>query len=87
MSLPRVVLPPGIPACVLQRVREDGDETGIVRRRCGAVRAYLFAGKEDSLRRPYAAVRLDPAATRVREPGISSEENGSAAEGVRNAPR
>ncbi len=53
----------GIPACVLQRVREDGDETGIVRRRCGAVRAYLFAGKEDSLRRPSAAVRLDPAPT------------------------
>jgi hypothetical protein len=53
----------GIPTRVLQRVREDGDETGIVRRRCGAVRAYLLADKEDSLRRPSAPVRLDPAPT------------------------
>jgi hypothetical protein len=44
-------------------VREDGDETGIVRRLPGEVGIALLADKEDSLRRPAAAVRLDPAPT------------------------
>ena len=45
---------------VLQRVREDGNEMGIIRRLTGEVGSVLRAGKEDSLLRPRAAVRLNP---------------------------
>ena len=38
-----------ISAGVLQRVREDGDEAGIVGRLRGEIRAVLLAGKEGSL--------------------------------------
>jgi hypothetical protein len=50
---------------VLQRVREDGDETGIVRSLTDDIVSVLRARKEDSLLRPRAAVRLNPFPTRV----------------------
>jgi hypothetical protein len=45
---------------VLQRVREDGNETGIIRRLTGEIVSVLRAGKKDSLLRPRAAVCLKP---------------------------
>src|ERR1700733_344120 len=50
-----------IPSYVLQRVRKDGDETGVVCRCRGEVSSSLVAGKEDSLRRPRATICLNPA--------------------------
>jgi hypothetical protein len=38
-----------IPTCMLQRMREDGNETSIVRRFPSEVRSVLLAGKEGSL--------------------------------------
>ena len=55
-----------IPTRVLQRVREDGDETGIVRRLPGEIGISLRARKEDSLRGPRATVRLDPPPARLQ---------------------
>src|SRR5260370_14401778 len=54
-----------IPTRMLQRVREDGNETGITRRFPGEVGIILLAGKEGSLVRPRAAIRLDPAPARA----------------------
>ena len=59
---------PGDPRCfrrristrVLQRVREDGDETGIVRRLRSEIGGVLLAGKEGSLIGPRTAIRLNP---------------------------
>ena len=52
------------PACS-SAVREDGDETGIVRRLTREVGISLRADKEDSLRGQRAAVRLDPTPARA----------------------
>jgi len=60
MSLPPVSLLRRITTRVLQRVREDRNETGIIRRLTGEIISTLRAGKEDSLLRPPAAVRLNP---------------------------
>jgi hypothetical protein len=49
-----------ITTCVLQRVREDGNETGIIRRLTAEVGSVFRTGKEDSLLRPRAPVRLNP---------------------------
>ena len=45
---------------VLQRVREDRDETGIVRGLRSEIGGVLLAGKERSLIRPRTAIRLNP---------------------------
>ena len=45
---------------VLQRVREDRDETGIVRWLRSEIGSFLLASKEGSLIWPRAPVRLDP---------------------------
>ena len=50
---------------MLQRMREDADETGIVRRLPGAIRFVLLATQEGSLRGSRAAIRLDPARGRA----------------------
>src|SRR5882757_7840196 len=50
----------GIPPRVLQGVREDSDETGIVLRLRSDVDTLLITGKEYRLRRERAAVRRDP---------------------------
>jgi len=47
---------------VLQRVRKDGDETGVVRRFRGEISISLVAGEEDRLRRLRATICLNPAA-------------------------
>jgi len=49
-----------ISACMLQRVREDGNEAGIVGRLRSEIGGVLLAGKERSLIWPRAAVRLNP---------------------------
>ena len=56
------VLPPKKSSYVLQRVRKDGDETGVVRRSRDEISISLVAGKEDRLRRPRATICLNPAA-------------------------
>src|SRR6266849_4060125 len=48
---------------VLQRVREAGNETRIVRRFAREIGVSLPVDKQDSLRRPSSALRLDPAAS------------------------
>src|SRR6185369_1821008 len=45
---------------VLQRVRKDGDETGIVLRFRSQIGGILLAGKKGSLIRPRTAIRLNP---------------------------
>ena len=45
---------------VLQRMRENRDETGIVRRLRTQIGGVLFAGKERSLIRPSTAICLNP---------------------------
>jgi hypothetical protein len=45
---------------VLQRVREDGDKSRILRRLRGKIRSFLVAGEEGYLRRARASVRLNP---------------------------
>src|SRR6266481_2202812 len=45
---------------MLQRVREDENEAGIVRRLSGQVGSVLLAGEKGSLVGPRAAIRLDP---------------------------
>ena len=49
-----------ISTSVLQRVRKDGNETGIVRRLCGEIGGVRLAGKEGSLIWPPTAIRLNP---------------------------
>ena len=49
-----------IPTRVLQRVREDGDETGIVRRLRGEIGGFSSPARKGSLRGPRAAIRLNP---------------------------
>ena len=49
-----------IPACVFERVGEDGDETSVVRGLRSEVLGLLVTGKKYGLRRPRAAVRLNP---------------------------
>src|SRR3984885_7196603 len=58
-------------------MREDGDETGIVRGLAGEVGVVLLAGKEGSLVGPRPAIRLDPAPTRAvfRNQGASPQAN------------
>jgi hypothetical protein len=46
---------------VLQRMCKDIDESRVVCRCAGEVSVSLFAGKEDRLRRPGAAIGLNPA--------------------------
>jgi hypothetical protein len=55
----------GVPTGVLQRVRKDGDEMGVVRRLCGKVSIPLLAGKKDRLRGQRTAVSLHPTAARA----------------------
>ena len=55
----------GIPARMFQRVREDGDETGIVRRLTSQVGISLPADKKDGLRGQRAAIGLDPTPARA----------------------
>src|ERR1700722_8843920 len=45
---------------VLQRVREDGDETGIARGLRSKIGGVLLAGKEGSLIGPRTTIRLNP---------------------------
>jgi hypothetical protein len=45
---------------VLQRVREDGDKTGVARGFPCEVFSFLFTGEEYGLRSQRAAIRLDP---------------------------
>src|SRR5579862_4102376 len=54
-----------IPARVFQSVREDGNETCIVRRLPGEVSGVLLAGKKGSLAGPRPTIRLGPAPTRA----------------------
>ena len=57
-----------IPTRVLQRVREGGDETDIIRRLPGEVGISLRAGKtddEEELQGPRATLRLDPVPARA----------------------
>jgi hypothetical protein len=55
-----------IPTCVLQRVREDGNETGIVCRLTREVSISLrIADQKDGLRRQCAAIRRDPTCARA----------------------
>jgi hypothetical protein len=50
---------------VLQRVREDRDETGVVCRLPGAIGVVLLTSKEGSLRGSRAAIGLDPVPARA----------------------
>src|SRR5580704_10172087 len=54
-----------IPARMFQSVRENGNETCVVRRLPGQVSVVLLAGKKGSLVGPRPAIRLDPAPTRA----------------------
>ncbi len=47
-----------VPTRVLQRVREDGDESRILRRLRGKIRSFLVAGEEGYLRGASVSVRL-----------------------------
>src|SRR5262245_43407532 len=51
----------GVPTRMFQRVSEDGDETGIVRRLTRKIGISLCADKKDGLRRQRATVSLNPA--------------------------
>ena len=67
-----------IPTRVFQLVREDGDETGIVRRLTREVGISLRADKEDGLRGQRAAIRLDPTPARpVQRAGPQANPFGS----------
>ena len=67
-----------IPTRVLQRVREDGNETGIVGRLTCEVGISLPADEEDSLRGQRAAVDLDPApGSRDQRAGPQANPSGS----------
>ena len=48
---------------VFQRMRENGDETGVVRRLPSEIGGVLFAGEERSLIRSCTAIRLNPFST------------------------
>jgi hypothetical protein len=60
----------GVYTRVFQRVREDGYETGIVRRLTRKVGLSLHADKKNGLRGQRAAIRLDPTSfRRGKRPG------------------
>ena len=55
---------------VLEGVRKDGNETGIVRRLRREVGSFLLTGKENRLRGERAAVRLNPFPARAVQPAM-----------------